>query len=426
MINPWSSSDFFDYERLKKEFGISDQSDNIDHFLFRRKVILGQRGFEYIKYAIDNKIKFNVMTGLMPSGEMHLGNKSAIDQVIYFQKLGGSVSIAVADLESYSTRGIPLDKAREIAIEKYILNYIAMGLQPCEIYFQSKNKDVQFLSYILGNWTNMNELKALYGFTDSNDILHINAPLIQAADVLHTQLNNYGGPAPTVVPVGFDQDPHIRLMRDLAKRMRIFNVFYDGGITVSIKGKGDSTMPVDQAYEYLSKRFSEVTKDYEYRVVKAKDGKEEDIVRTDIDLAKIGSEFNVFSFIPPSATYQKLMKGLKGGKMSSSVPDSLISMNDDVEEAKRKIMRALTGGRDTEEEQRKLGGEPEKCPVFDLYNYEIDDDKYVNEVFEECKSGKRMCGYCKREIADKMSIFLKDIKEKREIAREKLSLYIHE
>ncbi len=426
MINPWSSDNFFDYERLKREFGIGDVDSYFDNFLFRRKIIIGQRSLDYIRYSVDHKKPFNVMTGLMPSGEMHLGNKSAIDQVIYFQSIGGRVSISVADLESYSTRGIPLEKAREVAINKYILNYIALGLKPCDIYFQSAKSDVQFLSYILGNQTNLNEMKSIYGFTDSNDMLHINSPLIQAADVLHTQLPGYGGPLPTVVPVGFDQDPHIRLMRDLASRFRTYNVSYNKGMIISIKGKDDPRNAIDKAVEYLGTIYSNIKKDYEYRTINIGDAKPEDVIAVDISLAKIEGEWNRFSFIQPSATYQRLIKGLKGGKMSSSVADSLISLNDEPEDARRKIMSAMTGGRDTEEEQRRLGGEPEKCPVFDVYNYEMADDKYVSEVFSDCKSGKRMCGFCKREISAKIAEMLKDLKEKRENARENLSLFIHE
>ena len=71
---------------------------------------------DYLEYSIKNKIKFNAMTGLMPSGKMHLGNKLTIDQIIYFQSLGADVYIAVADLESYATRGISFDKAHDIAM----------------------------------------------------------------------------------------------------------------------------------------------------------------------------------------------------------------------------------------------------------------------------------------------------------------------
>jgi tryptophanyl-tRNA synthetase (EC 6.1.1.2) len=42
------------------------------------------------------------------------------------------------------------------------------------------------------------------------------------ADMLYPQLVD--GPKPTVIPVGPDQDPHVRLARDLAVRVRFFKV----------------------------------------------------------------------------------------------------------------------------------------------------------------------------------------------------------
>jgi len=44
--------------------------------------------------------------------------------------------------------------------------------------------------------------------------------LIQASDILHAQLPEFDGPAPLIVPVGVDQDPHLRLTRDLARRIK--------------------------------------------------------------------------------------------------------------------------------------------------------------------------------------------------------------
>ena len=44
-------------------------------------------------------------------------------------------------------------------------------------------------------------------FSGSTNISHLYVPLIQVADILHPQLEEFGGPKPTVVPVGPDQDP---------------------------------------------------------------------------------------------------------------------------------------------------------------------------------------------------------------------------
>ncbi|WP_276968421.1 hypothetical protein, partial [Metallibacterium scheffleri] len=174
MINPWSSGQVPDYDRLREDFGIGDVPKGIfDSSLFRRGIIFGQRGLEYIEYCMKNEIQFNAMTGLMPSGEMHLGNKSVMDQILFYQSLGAKITIAVADLESYGTRNLSLEKARDIAINKYLVNYIAMGLKPCRFYFQSDSARVQRLALILSNEVNFSEMKAIYGFENSSPMLHI-------------------------------------------------------------------------------------------------------------------------------------------------------------------------------------------------------------------------------------------------------------
>lgn len=425
MINPWSSKQYFDYDKLKKDFGIEDIDNYFNNYLFQRHLIFGQRSLDYIEYALNNKIKFNAVTGLMPSGHMHLGNKVTIDQIIYFQSLGADVFISVADLESYATRNIPLEKAKEIAINEYIVNYISMGLKPCKIYFQSGDYDTQKLSFILSNETNITELKDIYGLEDSSSILHVNSPIIQASDVLHSQLKKFGGPAPTIVPVGVDQDPHIRLMRDIAQRLRIYNVKIENNkISVYIKGKDDPHKYIDNAIDILNKNNYETDKNYEYRSINIKNSSVNDKIKIDLLLADEEKNYNDFTFIGPSATFQRLETGLKGGKMSSSVPDSLISLNDSCEEATRKIKNAVTGGKKTIEEQKREGGNPDICPVFELYNYHSSDNNYVQNVYYECKGGVRMCGPCKKEAAENMCKFLKNLKDKKDESLSKINDYL--
>jgi tryptophanyl-tRNA synthetase len=117
------------------------------------------------------------------------------------------------------------------------------------------------------------------------------------------------------------------------------------------------------------------------------------------------------------------MTGLTGGKMSSSVPASHISLLDDPEDGYDKVKSAATGGRETAEEQRELGGEADKCPVYELYAYLLagDDDDFATEVYEECVGGERLCGDCKEQAAQLMRSFLEDHQEKREEAAELLA-----
>ena len=130
-IDPWSSTTYQDYTRLRDEFGIEEFSENLwkdlqkPHKLLRRGVIIGHRGFQEIKDAIQNKKPWAILTGLMPSGKMHLGHKMVIDEVIYYQSLGADINIAVADFESFATRGYTLEQTKKYALEEYITNYIA-------------------------------------------------------------------------------------------------------------------------------------------------------------------------------------------------------------------------------------------------------------------------------------------------------------
>ena len=71
------------------------------------------------------------------------------------------------------------------------------------------------------NWS---QIVATYGFDGATNMTHILSPLIQTGDILHVQLEKYGGIRPTLVPVGVDQDPHIRLCRDIAQAHRMYNV----------------------------------------------------------------------------------------------------------------------------------------------------------------------------------------------------------
>jgi tryptophanyl-tRNA synthetase (EC 6.1.1.2) len=155
---------------------------------------------------------------------MHIGHKMVVDQLIWYQKKGAEIYIPIADMESYSARGVDFETSRKLAIEEYITNYIALGLdfedKDFHIYLQSENDKVKDLGYKLAKKVNLSELKAIYGFSNSTNLAHTYVPLIQVADILHPQLEEFGGPKPTVVPVGADQDPHIRLTRDMAERFK--------------------------------------------------------------------------------------------------------------------------------------------------------------------------------------------------------------
>ncbi len=424
-INPWSSKIYEDYEELLVNFGIEKFDKRLwedlpnPHRLLRRGVVFGHRDFGRIKRAISEGKPWVILTGLMPSGKMHLGHKMVIDQVKYYQDLGADIFIAVADMEAYATRNISFERSRKIAIEEYISNYLALGLDPekCQIYFQSKRGEVKHLAYIFGRKINWSQLVAIYGFNSSTNMAHACAPLIQAGDILHVQLEKFGGVRPTLVPVGVDQDPHLRLCRDITKAFRLFNVgrARDGRIGVFLKAEQNVKGLLDAA-EKVVKGYGlhDIERIDDYRAIYLNDAEEKDIELLDEEIAKMEVKNGGYGFIQPSSTYHRLMMGLDGEKMSSSRPESAIFLSDDESTIRKKVMSAKTGGKASLEEQRKYGGEPEKCMIYELFLYHlIENDEELLDIYNRCKGGELKCGDCKKFAIELLNQLLRDIRKRK-------------
>ena len=131
-------------------------------------------------------------------------------------------------------------------------------------------------------------------------------------------------------------------------------------------------------------------------------------------------------YYKPAQIHAKFLPGLgKGGKMSSSLPDTAIFTKDPPEAAEKKVMSAFTGGQATVKEQREKGGNPTICSIY-AYSYFLfeDDDAQLIRLEQECKSGALVCGDCKARLAKVISRFLTDFQAKREKAKDVLQDYI--
>jgi tryptophanyl-tRNA synthetase len=132
-------------------------------------------------------------------------------------------------------------------------------------------------------------------------------------------------------------------------------------------------------------------------------------------------------YYKPAAIHNIFLPSLEGpsGKMSASAEESAIFTVDSPEVARRKVMNAFTGGRETLEEQKTLGGTPEVCTVYQYYYFLFEPDDFALEKRRQaCTSGDLMCGQCKKELADRLVAYLEDHQRKREKAREVLDQFI--
>ncbi|WP_435074674.1 tryptophan--tRNA ligase [Halorubrum sp. HHNYT27] len=493
-LDPWGSASVGDYADLFEEFGIEAFDDVADdvadpHYLMRRGVIFGHREYDAVAEAMANDEPFAALSGFMPTGDPHIGHKLVFDEIIWHQQQGGDAFGLIADLEAHSARGMSWDEIDEHA-RNYLLSLLALGFdaEEGELYRQSDNRVVQDLGFELGSKANFSEFEAIYGFDGETNISHMQSVVTQTADILYPQLIDE--PKPTVIPVGPDQDPHVRLTRDLATRVRYFKVTE---AFASFELDDDERQLVRAAYDALAATVDDAETDvrcedaaawladYEppevdnaddapslaaakptaleklraggkeplrprvrffdrnatdeafEALIEAVDGDKRvfeghvdafDLTRGEAEslARKVEIDHDGFGFRQPSSIYHRFMTGLTGGKMSSSIPASHISLLDDPEDGYDKVKAATTGGRDTADEQRELGGEADECPVYELYAYLLagDDDELTKTVYSECVNGERLCGGCKEQAADLMREFLEDHQEKRAEAEELL------
>ncbi|MCX9085463.1 MAG: tryptophan--tRNA ligase [Candidatus Methanoperedens sp.] len=418
-LDPWGAVKIDNYSKLFDEFGISKFDELLQkipnpHRYMRRHVIFGHRSYDSVLEAILCKKPFAAMSGFMPTGKAHLGHKMVMEEIIWHQQQGGDVFLAIADMEAHAVRGKSWKECRDLGINEYILSAIALGLEPgAHIYFQSKFDPVRDLSFELGIKANYSELSAIYGFSGETNISHMVSAITQSADILHPQLKDFGGPKPVVIPVGSDQDPHIRLTRGLAYKTNLFLVEIRGEGHISVRGKAAPK----EALKEIAKRTGGKLYEEHVDILTLK----HTLLEVESIVREVELKYGGYAFMPPASTYHKFMTGLQGGKMSSSIPESFIALTDKPEDGAKKVMRAITGGRVTLEEQKKLGGEPDKCSVYELLVYHLlEDDNELLDVYTDCVGGTRVCGNCKRFTSELMKGFLEDHQEKREIAKERL------
>ncbi|HJJ38987.1 MAG TPA: tryptophan--tRNA ligase [Methanocorpusculum sp.] len=413
-INPWSSTPKVSIDKLIENFGIDHFEPQKARFsdapvFMRRNIVQGHRGYDKIADAIIEKKPFHVLTGFMPSGHPHLGHLMVMKEVVWHIQHGGDGFISIADREAHAVRGLSWEKCDEYARE-YISCLYAMGFEG-EIYAQRKNNALKDLAFEAACKINFSNLSAIYGFGPDTELAHAVSVSMQVADILYPQLA--AGRAPTIVPVGIDQDPHIRLTRDVTNALRLFLV-EDRGTHVSIRAKNASA----EAIAAVAKAFPGAKK-YEGHIDLPAGYNAAEV---DKIVRGIEQQFGGFGFILPSSTYHSFLMGFQGGKMSSSVPDSLIWFDDADKDVKKKIMGAVTGGRQTLEEQKKLGGEPDKCAIYQLNKFHMEeDDTELKMMCEACKAGELMCGTCKKETLERVRAFLADFKEKRDEVAHKVA-----
>lgn len=211
-----------------------------------------------------------ILTGDRPTGQLHLGHYVGSHQHRLKLQDQYECFFLVADLHMLTTKpdaesiAAIADNARSI-----VLDHLAIGIDPDAVtfYLQSAVHEVYEMQLLLSSMITMERLQQLPTIktmaTDANlDQIPYNLlgyPVLQAADILM--------PKGDLVPVGQDNESHVELTRQIARR---FNAAYGdvfaipeayivGGTLVGTDGNAKMSKSLNNAI-FLSDDAQSVTK----------------------------------------------------------------------------------------------------------------------------------------------------------------------
>lgn len=174
--------------------------------------------------------KLRVLSGMQPSGRMHLGNLiGALQNWIKLQD-ENECFFFVADWHAISTNYENTNDIKE-NIKQMLIDWLACGLDPVKstIFIQSHVEVHAILHLLLSMITPVSWLERNPTYKEQQEQIKnrdlstygfLGYPVLQSADILIYKAD--------AVPVGVDQLPHLELTREIARR---FNYLYTNILT---------------------------------------------------------------------------------------------------------------------------------------------------------------------------------------------------
>ena len=168
---------------------------------------------------MDTKKKMRILSGIQPSGKLHLGNYFGMMKPALALQQQGDAFLFIADYHALTSVSDP--QALRQNVRDVALDFLACGLDTSRTVFfrQSDVPEVLELTWLLSIVTPMGVLERCHSFKDktAKGIAASHAlfsyPVLMAADILEVQS--------TTVPVGRDQKQHVEVARDIAVKFNL-------------------------------------------------------------------------------------------------------------------------------------------------------------------------------------------------------------
>ncbi|MBN1645480.1 tryptophan--tRNA ligase [Candidatus Woesearchaeota archaeon] len=134
-------------------------------------------------------------------------------------------------------------------------------------------------------------------------------------------------------------------------------------------------------------------------------------------------------YYKPASIQCRFLPGLGGissdGKMSSS-EGTAIYLTDTPKDVAKKINKyAFSGGKDTVEEHRKHGGNPDIDVSYQWLTFFEEEDEKLKEIYDEYKSGRLLSGELKKILIDKLNTFLAEHQKRRKTSDSMIKKFLY-
>lgn len=343
-----------------------------------------------------------VLSGMRPTGKLHLGNyHGALRNWVELQ-YQYECYFFIADWHALTT-GYDDTSHIEGDAHEIVIDWLAAGLNPgvATLFIQSRVPEHAELHLLLSMITPLSWLERVPTYKDQQEQLKekdlatygfLGYPLLQSADILIYKAN--------FVPVGEDQESHVEITREVARR---FNHLYGREPDFEQKSeKGIKSLGSRNAtlYRQLRRRFQESGDGEALEQARALVGANARITVADRERLLGYLEGTGVAILPEPQvllTASPKVPGLDGRKMSKSYGNT-IGLREDPDEVAKKLRTMTT---DPARVRRTDPGDPEKCPVWDLHKiYSSDETKAW--VQTGCRTAGIGCLECKKPLIDKV------------------------
>ncbi|KEI72226.1 tryptophan--tRNA ligase [Endozoicomonas elysicola] len=347
---------------------------------------------------------------MRPTGRLHLGHYHGVLKNWLTLQHEYDCFFFVADWHALTTHYEDPQHVQQHMLDM-VIDWLAVGVNPgsSTIFIQSRVPEHAELHLLLSMMTPLSWLERVPTYKDQQEKLRekdlstygfLGYPLLQSADILAYRAGS--------VPVGADQEAHVEITREIARR---FNHLYgrEPGFEVNaelaIKKMGRKQ---GEIYRKLRKTYLEKGDDEALETAKALLKEQNNIT--------LGDRERLFGYLEgtgkvilpePQAlmTPHAKMPGLDGQKMSKSY-NNTISLRESTDDVDAKIRKMPT---DPARIRRNDPGDPQKCPVWQFHKL-YSDQQRQDWVQNGCTTAGIGCLDCKKPLIEAVQAELEPIR----------------